>query len=111
MYQHICIVCDTFSISPLLSTTFQTSCISLGQINFGSRQSSTGKKGFISAYKKILKPIHFLFWSASDEKKVGVTSVINRAHLLSSIRIIANFNYRLFGLLPYSALISRIVNI
>ena len=47
------------SISPLLLTTFQTSRISLGQINFGSRQSGTGKKGLISAYKKILKPIHF----------------------------------------------------
>ena len=47
------------SVSPLLSTTFQTSRVSLGQINFGSRQSSTGKKGLISAYKKFLKPIHF----------------------------------------------------
>ena len=89
------------SVSRLLSTTFQTSRVSLGQINFGIRQSGTGKKGLISAYKKISSRYIFLFWSASDEKEVGVTSVIDRAHLLLSIRIIANFNYRLFGLLYF----------
>ena len=85
-----------YSVSPLLSTTFQTSRVSLGQINFGSRQSSTGKKGLISAYKKFLKPIHFFVLERQRRERSR-----RDFSYRPSIRIIANFNFRLFGLLYF----------